>query len=115
MMRTRLLTAAAACFLVATLAPARASAQTEVVEYYALDAIGSVRVVFDDTGSIKSRRDYGPFGEAITSIATDPKIYAQLFRDDESKLDYAQARMFQSHTGRFTAVDPVYAGLFKGP
>jgi len=112
MMRVRFLTAAAVCFLVTILVPARASAQSEVVEYYALDAIGSVRVVFDVNGGIKSRRDYAPFGEVVSSIAADPKMYAQLFRDDESTLDYAQARMYQSGTGRFTAVDPVYAGLF---
>jgi RHS repeat-associated protein len=85
----------------------------EVVEYYALDQVGSVRVVFDQNGTITSRRDYGPFGEALTPVTADPKVYAGLFRDDESTLDYAQARSYQSRTGRFHAVDPVYAGLFN--
>ncbi len=38
-----------------------------------------------------------------------PKSYAQLFRDGDAGLDYAQARMYQSRTGRLNAPDPVFA------
>ena len=50
--------AALACF-----APAIVYGQpAESIEYYGLDAIGSVRVVFDSSGTILGRMDYGPFG-----------------------------------------------------
>jgi hypothetical protein len=83
-MRARLLAAFAVCFLLST---STASAQHEVVEYYALDTIGSVRVVFDQNGAITSRRDYEPFGAPLVQISLDPKIYAGLFHDDESGLE----------------------------
>ena len=103
--------AALGLVLFAVTLPHSASAQSnEIVEYYGLDQVGSIRVVFDPQGAIKTRRDYAPFGEEVTSVTADPKVYAQLFRDEESKLDYAQARMYQSRTGRFLSPDPVFAG-----
>jgi RHS repeat-associated protein len=98
---------------VALALPVRASAQAEVVEYYGLDAIGSVRIVFDQTGAVTSRMDYGPFGEQMMVSTTVAKVYAGLFRDGEAGLDYAEARSYQVRTGRFSAPDPVYAGLFN--
>jgi RHS repeat-associated protein len=99
--------------LVALLAlPSQTTAQ-EVIEYYGHDAIGSIRVVFDATGAVVARHDFTPFGEQIGDSSPIPKErYAGLFRDGEAGLDYAQARMYQSRTGRFNAPDPVYAGLF---
>jgi hypothetical protein len=43
-----------------------ASAQT--VEYYHLDAIGSVRVVTDAAGAVVERHDYLPFGDEFAAI-----------------------------------------------
>jgi RHS repeat-associated protein len=91
--------------------PISAAAQ-ETVEYYGTDAIGSVRIVFDATGTIIGRMDYGPFGEQVTVSTVGHKSYAGLFRDGEAGLDYAEARSYQVRTGRFSTVDPVYAGLF---
>jgi RHS repeat-associated protein len=85
-----------------------AHAQSEVVEYYALDAIGSVRVVFDVNGNVIGRMDYDPFGAPLSSgNALPSRAYAGLFRDGEAGLDFAQARSYQSRTGRFSTVDPV--------
>jgi RHS repeat-associated protein len=93
--------------------PAIAQAPTEVVEYYAVDAVGSVRVVFDATGNILGRADYTPFGGELFSGQGLPSLrFAGLFRDGEAGLDYAQARSYQVRTGRFNAPDPVYAGMF---
>ena len=88
-MMHKLMTALAVCVGL-SIFPSMAAAQ-EVVEYYALDNVGSIRVVFDQNGAIKSRRDYEPFGGEVTPVTWDPKVYAGLFRDDESKLDYAEA------------------------
>jgi RHS repeat-associated protein len=98
----------AVLLLCSLFAPPWLWAQTEQIEYYALDAIGSVRVVFDATGAVKGRMDYAPFGEELFSglfVPTDR--FAQLSRDAEAGLDYAQARMFQLRTGRFSGIDPV--------
>jgi hypothetical protein len=51
-----------AALLLAAPLPAMAQPPTEVVEYYAIDAVGSVRVVFDASGNILGRMDYAPFG-----------------------------------------------------
>jgi RHS repeat-associated protein len=104
---------AAAAILLGVTSRAHAQAGQEV-EYYALDAVGSVRVVFDANGVVKGRMDYAPFGEELYSGLFMPsERFAQLTRDGEAGLDYAQARMYQPRTGRFNAVDPVYAGLFE--
>ena len=81
------------------------------VEYYATDALGSMRVVFDATGSAIGQSDYLPFGQALNPSGTLP---AQRFtgqeRDEEGGLDYFNARMMMPRAGRFTAVDAVFLG-----
>jgi RHS repeat-associated protein len=96
------------------LIPHAAFAQpSEAVEYYGHDALGSVRVVFDATGTVTARADYGPFGEVFTqSGILPPGQFTGQERDGEAALDYFGARSYQPRTGRFTTVDPVYAGLF---
>jgi len=107
--RTALLLATAALLL-----PAVGSAQT--VEYYSLDAIGSVRVVTDRQGKVIERHDYLPFGEeCITGpCASNPGVgagqsrkFTGKERDPEGGLDYFGARYYGSIGGRFTTVDPV--------
>jgi RHS repeat-associated protein len=65
------------------------------------------------TGGIIGRMDYGPFGQDL-SVGTGlpTRGYAGLFRDGEAGLDHADARSYQSRTGRFSTVDPVYGRLF---
>jgi RHS repeat-associated protein len=94
--------------------PVWAQTPTETTEYYGLDAIGSVRIVFDSSGTVLARLDYEPFGREVSSSANAPAWkFAGLFRDGEAGLDHAGARSYQSRTGRFSTVDPVYAGLFE--
>jgi RHS repeat-associated protein len=89
--------------------PITAHAQSEAVEYYGLDVLGSVRVVFDANGNVLGRMDYGPFGqELVPSIGKQQGIYAGLFADADAGLDHAVARSYQVRTGRFSTVDPVY-------
>jgi RHS repeat-associated protein len=80
-------------------------------------------MVADKTGSLAGikRHDYLPFGEELyagTSGRTQAQGYAadsvrQKFtayeRDDETGLDYAQARYHSSKQGRFTSIDPLSA------
>jgi RHS repeat-associated protein len=106
----RVLLAVGVCLALAS--PVRA--QSETVEYYATDAVGSVRVVFNANGNILGRMDYAPFGGELSGGTNLPdQRFAGLFRDGEAGLDYAQARSYQVRTGRFNAPDPVYAGMFN--
>jgi RHS repeat-associated protein len=94
------------------LLPSFAHAQ-ETIEYYGLDAIGSVRVVFDSNGTLLSRLDFEPFGRELSASGMAPgQPFAGLFRDSEAGLDYARARSYQLRTGRFSSPDPVYNALF---
>jgi RHS repeat-associated protein len=84
------------------------------------DHLGSTRLVTDASGSVKSRHDYLPFGEELSSgigsRTTAMKYGAvdglkQKFtskqRDTESGLDYFGARYYSSPHARFTGVDPL--------
>ncbi len=99
------------------------------VSYLTTDALGSPRIITDQTGQVVSRHDYMPFGEEVMANVggrTTVQGYAgndgvkQQFtgyeRDGESGLDYAQARYFSSKHGRFTSVDPLTASAnIKSP
>ena len=95
--------------------------------YLTPDPLGSTRVVTAEDQSVLSRHDYLPFGEEIgaalgnrnqasgisgytASLADGP---AQKFtgkeRDNESGLDYFQARYFSGAGGRFTSADLPFA------
>ncbi|MBK7708313.1 MAG: hypothetical protein IPJ30_21800 [Acidobacteria bacterium] len=85
--------------------------------------LGSPRVITDSEGNVISRRDFLPFGEEISpDIGARSSIAAyqpandnvkQKFtgyqKDDETGLDFAEARMYENRHGRFTAVDPLLA------
>jgi RHS repeat-associated protein len=109
---TTLLAALAPMLVILT--PQIAAAQTETIEYYASDAIGSVRVVFNASGTVIGRMDYAPFGQELyTGLLMPNERFALLTRDAEAGLDYAQARMYQVRTGRFNAPDSIYDGLLN--
>ena len=85
----------------------------QVVEYYHLDALGSVRVVSDQAGQVVERHDYLPFGEECASgpcaanpAGTNTFKFTGKERDQESGLDYFGARYSLARTGRFMGVDP---------
>jgi hypothetical protein len=44
----------------------------EVVEYYATDGVGSVRVVLNASGQVVARADYQPFGELFAPVGELP-------------------------------------------
>lgn len=101
---------------VAMLCGTSASAQTpiEKVEYYGQDAIGSIRIVFDTTGTALGRQDYEPFDGALFSSSAMPSEgFIGQERDDESTLNYFHARLFQRRSGRFTRPDPVFGDIFE--
>jgi RHS repeat-associated protein len=83
--------------------------------YVMADHLGSTRLVTDAHGGVRSRHDYVPFGEEVyvgrNIQGYGNNVTRQKFtgyqRDDESGLDFAQARYYSSALGRFTSVDPL--------
>jgi RHS repeat-associated protein len=104
-MRRALMTLAALFLL-----PAGGAAQ--VVEYYHLDALGSVRVVTSQNGLIVESHDYKPFAEEWNASSPrpgeSPVRFAGKERDAETGLDYFGGRYLSARVARFTTVDPVY-------
>jgi RHS repeat-associated protein len=97
--------------------------QTPSVAYTTTDHLGTPRVITNELGQIKARRDFMPFGEELytgigdrsTSLnyGTSQDDIRQKFtgyqKDNETNLDFAEARMYANDFGRFTAVDPLLA------
>ncbi len=95
-------------------------AQTPQVSYLTTDHLGSPRVITNQLGAVTTRKDYMAFGEETyttqrtSSLNYDNqsetrKGYTGYEKDDESGLDFAQARYYNSKHGRFTSVDPLTA------
>ena len=80
------------------------------VSYLTSDHLGSPRINTDASGQVTARHDYLPFGEEITraSYGNDDvrKQFTGYEKDEETDLDFAQARYFNSGVGRFYSVDP---------
>ena len=85
--------------------------------YLTSDNLGTPRINTDSAGTVTVRHDYMPFGEEIFAVGgrisglgynsdTVRKKFTGYERDEESDLDYAQARYFKATHGRFTSPDP---------
>jgi len=90
--------------------------QDAKVSYLTADHLGSPRINTDANGAVTARHDYHPFGEEINGVGgrttglnygsdTVRKQFTGYERDTETSLDFAQARMYANHIGRFTSVD----------
>ncbi|HKO98273.1 MAG TPA: RHS repeat-associated core domain-containing protein, partial [Pyrinomonadaceae bacterium] len=94
------------------------------VKWLVTDQLGTPRMIFDQTGSLTnvSRHDYLPFGEELFAGIggrttnqgySQPDGVRQKFtkyeRDNETGLDFAQARYYAATQGRFTSADPLMA------
>ncbi len=97
--------------------------QNPTISYTTTDHLGSPRIITDQFGQIKSRRDFMPFGEDLFNgvgarteslkygSSTDDikQKFTGYLKDSETGLDFAEARMYENRHGRFTAVDPLMA------
>lgn len=96
-----------------------ATVEADKINYHTPDHLGTPRILTDGFGDVISRRDFYPFGDQIIdSVGNRASVFGyssadsirQKFtgyeRDDESGLDFAQARYFNSSLGRFMSVDP---------
>ncbi|MFN6963476.1 MAG: RHS repeat domain-containing protein [Pyrinomonadaceae bacterium] len=90
-------------------------ASTAKTSYLTNDHLGSPRINTDANGNITARHDYMPFGEETYTAQrtqslgytadTVRKQFTQYERDNESSLDFAQARYYGYNHGRFTSLD----------
>ncbi|HEY0377477.1 MAG TPA: RHS repeat-associated core domain-containing protein [Pyrinomonadaceae bacterium] len=92
---------------------------TAGTQYTTPDPLGSTRIVTNDTGGLVSRHDYKPFGHEL-SAGDAGRTETQGFvsgsglrqkftgkeRDDETNLDFFEARYYNASLGRFTSADP---------
>jgi RHS repeat-associated protein len=93
--------------------------QEPQVAYLTGDNLGTPRINTNAGGAVIARHDYHPFGEEISTsqrtnvIGYDTDEIRKKFtgyeRDEETDLDFAQARYFQSDFGRFSSPDPLAA------
>ena len=94
-------------------------ATTPQVSYLTSDHLGSPRIITDNTGNIIARKDFNAFGDETnsaqrtTTLGYKPEEIRQDYtgyqKDDESGLEFAQARYYNNKHGRFTSVDPLTA------
>jgi RHS repeat-associated protein len=93
-------------------------ADTPKINYTTNDHLGSPRITTDQNGQAISRTDYMPYGEEIASTQRTANLgytvqdsvkqgFTGYIKDDETGLDYAQARMYKNSLGRFTSTDPI--------
>jgi RHS repeat-associated protein len=100
---------------------------TPQVAYLTADNLGTPRINTNAGGAVIARHDYHPFGEEIAGVggrtqglgyASDEvrKQFTGYERDQETDLDFAQARMYVKQIGRFTTVDPlISSGRIENP
>jgi len=99
------------------------------IHWLVADQLGTPRMIFDQTGSLAnaSRHDYLPFGEELgvnVGGRTQAQGYGQVDgirqqftgqqRDNETSLDYFNARYYSSIQGRFTSADS-FGGRISNP
>jgi len=99
---------------------------TSGTSYITADHLGSTRVVTKADATVRARYDFLPFGEEIAGaiggrnnagyvIDSTRQKFTGHERDNESGLDFAQARYFSSTQGRFTSTDPLYIEMKRLP
>ncbi len=92
---------------------------TPQVSYLTADHLGSPRIITDNVGKVIARKDFNAFGDETasaqrtTALGYKPEEIRQDYtgyqKDDESGLEFAQARYYNGKHGRFTSVDPLTA------
>lgn len=87
------------------------------VSYLTSDHLGSPRVNTDANGNVTARHDYQPFGEEVqrASYGNDAvrKQFTSYERDNETELDFAQARYYNKTLGRFNSPDEPFADQWE--
>jgi RHS repeat-associated protein len=79
--------------------------------YINSDGLGTTRTITESNGTVCYDADFTPYGQEIQHTNTCPSTYNYKFtgyeRDSETQLDYAVARFYNWHLGRFLSADPL--------
>lgn len=104
--------------LVAEFTATNATPVAPSTQYFGTDMLESLRIITNQNAQIVSQRDFMPFGEDVprTNYGTDNNRYkfTTYQKDNETGLDFAEARYYNNANGRFTAVDPLLASGKSG-
>ncbi len=99
--------------LVAEFTATNATPVAPSTQYFGTDMLQSLRIITNQNAQIVSQRDFMPFGEDVprANYGTDNNRFkfTTYQKDNETGLDFAEARYYNNANGRFTAVDPLLA------
>ncbi len=79
-------------------------------EYHLKDHLGNIRVTVDESGTVKQRQDYYPFGLTFNGYNQSPKnnyLYNRKERDPVLGWDDFHARKYDPALGRWNHIDPL--------
>ncbi len=81
------------------------------IDYFAVDQLGSIRMITDASKSQVATYTYEPFGAtaAATGVVGSPLEYAGQYYDAESGYYYMRARLYDPAVGQFLTPDPALA------
>jgi RHS repeat-associated protein len=90
-----------------TYAPMRISQRRTATSFYGYDAGGSVRQLFDNTGTITDTYAYDAFGNTVaqTGSTVNEFQYRGEQYDASLQMYYLRARYYNPRTGRFLTQD----------
>lgn len=85
------------------------------VSYLLQDRVHSTRVVTDQNQNVTARHNYGPYGAPWTDNQTDgtQQRWQGKRTDDDSGLDYKNARYYDPELGQFTTADSIIPNLYQ--
>ncbi len=85
--------------------------------FYLADALGTNVAITNSDGSIQNRMDYDVWGNLNqeTASSESPFGFTGYIKDDETDLYYANARYYDSFTGRFLREDPLNGDVNTPP
>jgi RHS repeat-associated protein len=86
-----------------------------VADYFLTDALGSVRQIANQSGSVRLGQAYDPFGNILGWSGQDGSSYGYAGEwTDASGLQYLRARYYSPAQGRFMTKDP-FPGIMTQP
>ncbi|MCX6757958.1 MAG: FG-GAP-like repeat-containing protein [Candidatus Nomurabacteria bacterium] len=88
----------------------------DTLNFFHTDTLGSTRFVTDENGIIEQSLDYNPFGDIRvdnhSTFNSKEKFIGERF-DDDTGLNYLNARYYNSANGQFVSEDPMFWSMPK--
>jgi len=81
--------------------------------YFQDDHLGSEGLVTNQSGSLVENTSYYPFGEIRSGGTASKYLYTGQERDNETGLDYYNARYYSDHIRRFTQPDTYVSDMYN--